>query len=461
MEEEKVRDEKSKKAEFKRLLEVDLSVKDAIKEKESELIETKYYKELVVNTKLGPVTLQNVFITAERNKEGDMEYHFRWVQENEKGEETIEEKIMLDKKGNVFCIDDLKNVIGNDEIDIDSLFKENDKVKGRLGGVVREEKQKDKDEKEPKTEDEEEKKVEQDLEKQGKDLKISSFRKITDKHLQERMPDVFNNSLEYAIAYSETMGSFVVLQKNKEVDENGKTIERWDLNENVQTGGTNFEPIISVSEDGNKVEQKVPIALLKTNRSNQEIAVTMEAKHYGEIDIETVTKMPCGDGITGHEERLGRSVSMENEGNELVGGAEDRETREKFNYSGRDFNGTPRAQDDLVHGAKEAIQEGVKGTIDKNTEIPGTEFTYGDISDLTGKTIQEIVAEDGRSDKSIVDVVMEMKKTIEEAAKRNQMSVDGYIEELKKADGKTLDEKIYNANGAIERQYMRNNERQH
>ena len=41
------------------------------------------------------------------------------------------------------------------------------------------------------------------------------------------------------------------------------------------------------------------------------------------------------------------------------------------------------------------------------------------------------------------------------------VSVEGYVKELKKADGKDIDEKIANANEEIEGQYMGNNPRQH
>lgn len=39
--------------------------------------------------------------------------------------------------------------------------------------------------------------------------------------------------------------------------------------------------------------------------------------------------------------------------------------------------------------------------------------------------------------------------------------MEGYVKELKKADGKDIDEKIANANEEIEGQYMGNNPRQH
>ena len=116
------------KEELKRFIEVNEGVKEQIGKHESQLVETKYYKDLVIETKLGPVSLGETYVTIERNKEGDMEYHFRWVKENDNGEKTIEEKMVLDKDGNVFCIDGLKGALGNSQMDVEELFKENDIV---------------------------------------------------------------------------------------------------------------------------------------------------------------------------------------------------------------------------------------------------------------------------------------------------------------------------------------------
>ena len=56
-------------------------------------------------------------------------------------------------------------------------------------------------------------------------------------------------------------------------------------------------------------------------------------------------------------------------------------------------------------------------------------------------------------------VIVENK--IKVAARECNVSVEGYVKELKKADGKDIDEKIANANEEIEGQYMGNNPRQH
>ena len=92
-----------------------------------------------------------------------------------------------------FCIDGLKGALGNSQMDVEELFKENDKEKGRLAGSIKEKDEKDETSKEENKENrnDEQKQVEKDLSSEGQDLKLSCFRKITDPHLQERMPSVF------------------------------------------------------------------------------------------------------------------------------------------------------------------------------------------------------------------------------------------------------------------------------
>ena len=87
---------------LKKMETVESSIGQNIQERnQRELIATKYYSEFVINTKNGPVTLNNVFITAEKDQQGNMSYHFRWIREGEKGEHTIEENMVVDKDGKV------------------------------------------------------------------------------------------------------------------------------------------------------------------------------------------------------------------------------------------------------------------------------------------------------------------------------------------------------------------------
>lgn len=378
----------------KKLNDVSESVKQSIQEKNRQLVETRYYKEFVINTEFGPVTFNDVYITAERNKEGDMEYHFRWAKENEQGEMTIEEKMMADKAGNIYSIDGLRQYFESSKIDMESILSKNDKEKGRILAVAeeKEEKEENKQEQqenkeEPQSEEQEEKQAEQDLKQEDKDIEISKFRRIKDNHLQERMPNVFNNSSEYAIAYSATMGSFVVLEAREEIDETGKLRKNWKINENVQTAGANYRSIISISENGDRVERKVPYALLRTNRADKEVAITLEAQNYGELDIETVDVMPC-------QERVARQVRAQGEGIEKQ---ETLETRRDFENSGTQ-DGVNKKAHELAHGFEEAEKDQKENgeeiqpsAIDENTTIPDTDMTWGELSEETGENILKLV----------------------------------------------------------------------
>lgn len=376
----------------KKLNDVSESVKQTIQENDKKLIETRYYKEFVLNTKQGQLVLNDVFITLERNKEGDMEYHFRWAKENEQGEMTIEEKMMADKDGNVYSIEALRGYFESTTLDMDTVLSKNDKERGRLRAIAEEKEEnkkgkKEEEAKEPQNEEQEEKKAKEDLKKDDKDIEISKFRKIKDNHLQERMPNVFDNNSEYAIAYSTTLGSFVVLEAKEGIDENGKLSKQWKVNENVQTAGANYRSIISISENGDKVERKVPYALLRTNRADKEIAITLEAQNYGELDIETVDVMPC-------QERVSRQVRTQGDGIEKQ---ETLETRREFEKSGTQ-DGVNKKAHEIAHGFESAEEDQKEdgeavdpSVIDANTPIPDSDMTWGELSEETGENILKLV----------------------------------------------------------------------
>lgn len=372
----------------KKLNDVSESVRQTIQEKNRQLIETRYYKEFEINTNQGPLVLNDVFVTIERNKEGDMEYHFRWAKENEQGEMTIEEKMMANQNGKIYSIDGLREYFKDSKIDIESMISKNDKEKGRLLAIAEEEKGKNEEkEEEPQNEKQEEEKAKEDLKKDDQEIEISKFRRIKDNHLQERMPNVFNNDSEYAVAYSATLGSFVVLEAREEIDEKGELRKTWKVNENVQTAGANYRSIISISENGDKVERKVPYALLRTNREDKEIAITLEAQNYGELDVETVDVMPC-------QERVSRQVRAQGEGIEKQ---ETLETRRDFETSGTQ-DGVNKKAHEVAHGFEDAEQDQKEdgetvdiSTIDENTPIPDSDLTWGELSEETGENILKLV----------------------------------------------------------------------
>ena len=108
---------------LKKMETVESSIGQNIQERnQRELIATKYYSEFVINTKNGPVTLNNVFITAEKDQQGDMSYHFRWIREEENGEQTIEENMIVDKDGKIEDCNAKYFMLNKEEMSKDHFF---------------------------------------------------------------------------------------------------------------------------------------------------------------------------------------------------------------------------------------------------------------------------------------------------------------------------------------------------
>ena len=379
---------------LKKLAVVETAVSRNISEKhQRELITTKYYSEFVINTPKGPITLNNVFITSERNKQGDMSYHFRWLKENEDGEQIIEESIAIDENGEVYVSEVLKDYLGDAIISQEELIKENDNPKRkRLKGISKiADKKSIKQYEQENQQDDEINQVEADLQQQGEDLKISGYRKIKDTHVGERMPDVFEKGTENGLAFSNKLNSYVLISK---VD------GQYQLNKNVEPAKLTWESIISIDPNGEGVERKVPHGLMKTNRDDKEIAVTIG--QYGEPDIETVDVLPC-------QERISREVRSEGEGLEKQ---ESLEIRKQFEQEGTEF------KHDIAHNVQdiEEAQKEADVTVDYNITpddyIPNTETTWGELMEETGESLPKLIerynreiSKEGADSKKVVEII--------------------------------------------------------
>lgn len=379
---------------LKKLAVVETAVSRNISEKyQRELITTKYYSEFVINTPKGPITLNNVFITTERNKQGDMSYHFRWLKENEDGEQIIEESIAIDENGEVYVSEALKDYLGDAIISQEELMKENDNPKRkRLKGISEiADKKSIKQYEQESQQNDEINQVEADLQQQGEDLKISGYRKIKDTHVRERMPDVFENGTENGLAFSNKLNSYVLISK---VD------GQYQLNKNVEPAKLTWESIISIDPNGEGVERKVPHGLMKTNRDDKEIAVTIG--QYGEPDIETVDVLPC-------QERISREVRSEGEGLEKQ---ESLEIRKQFEQEGTEF------KHDIAHNVQdiEEAQKEADVTVDYNITpddyIPNTETTWGELMEETGESLPKLIerynreiSKEGADSKKVVEII--------------------------------------------------------
>lgn len=355
------------------VVEASVNAQNIQEKNQRELIATKHYSEFVINTEKGPIALKNVFITAEQDQNGKTSYHFRWINENEKVEQIIEECLSIDGDGKVHTEGDLAKYLG-EELDIEELMKSNDLEKGRLKGVSEKISKVEKDE-QTNDKGDESQEIDQDLKEQGQDLGLINVREIKDiQNIKERMPEAFGNSDEHAQGYSQTLGKFVMVEKVKD----GKK-SKWQLNEKVEPSQPTRRKIISIDEKGENIEKEVPYALMKTNRSDKEIAVTYG--QYGTVNIQTVDVLPC-------QERVARQVREQGEdGN----GQEDAEIRREFKAGGKEYTHDLAHQVEEIEEIKEDVNQKPVNQISEDDYIPNTDTTWKELMEETGESLPTLI----------------------------------------------------------------------
>lgn len=348
-------------------------LQERLQENNGEVENIKYYEKF----KMGNIDFNNIFITTEKDAEGNFSFHVY-------SGSSSNEILTVDKDGKVSSIiPELEAYLSN--INLEEVIAENEKEPGRLKGVsermtpeeVKEmlkgkEKIENGEEQETDEQQEGEQKEEQikkDFEEQGEDLEISNYRKIKDKNIANRMPQVFGNSEEDGIAYSNKLNRFVMLTKV-----NGK----FKLNDNVEPAQTAWKTIISIDENGESIEKRVPHAIMETSNDKQEIAITYGT--YGEIDIETVEVLPC-------DERIARGVRMQGED---ASQEESYKIRNEFETEGTEYSHDLAHQVNKVEDAQRDNGQ-VDMDITENDYIPGTEKTWGELVDETGESLVKLV----------------------------------------------------------------------
>ena len=361
--------------EEKEILEILSSFENEINERlqqsNGELESVRYYDNFSMQG-VKQSEISGVFLTQEKDKDGNISYHLYY-------QDSSNEILSIDKDGNMHINPLWKEVIG--EIDFEKSMEINDRELGRLKGISekmtpeevekalkgekKEDKQQDKEEKEPTPEE-----VEQSLQEQGQDLGISSIRMIKDKHLSERMPQAFDKSAEYGLAYSNKLNSYVIVDRV-----NGE----FQLNENIEPAQTTMKRVISIDEKGERIEEKVPYALMKTNDSSKEVAVTIG--QYGYVDIETVDRLPCN-------ERVARQVGVEGEG---VQGQESYDMREAFATKGKEYSHQLAHQVEEVQKAQQESTGEKDYDITEDDYIPNTQKTWGELMDDTGESLPKLI----------------------------------------------------------------------
>ncbi len=378
----------------------------------------RYFDRLKIDGK-GKLELENVFIVKEQNENGEISYGIynsnmkKIVTADQNGRATLESVGEIDI-GDVIRDNEkegLKGISENAE-DIKVFERKLDDSSERKNAKEEEQEKK----KEEPEKDSEQAEVENDLKEQGQDLKLSKFRKITDTNLHDRMPDVFQNSEESAVAYSEKLHGYVILTKVEGT---------WQMNENVETSKTNYRTIISVNEDGKRIEQRVPQAIMKTNREEKQISVTIG--DYGIVDIETVDVTPCNQMVA-------RSVRQEGETRD-----EATKVRTVFDREGKEYNGTSSVAHKVAHVVEEGEENSNEenplnfdeNNIDENAVIPETEITWNqlaekcneDVKEVQSKFYQKMTENGGNTQKALEELLEESQREQDDGGRS---MFDGY-----------------------------------
>lgn len=373
------------------LFEQELS--ERLEESKSEIERVKYYEKFRING----IDFKNMFITTEKDVDGNISHHIYCG-------DSSNEIIAIDSEGKVEIKNpELQKYISDMEFDLEKLMEENEQDTEKLKGISKKaepeeaektlEGEESKQQEEQQDENEEElQEIEQDLKEQSEDLEISKFRKIKDSHIHERMPEVFENGQQSGIAFSNKLNRFVIISK-----ENG----HYQINDNVDPGRMTWKTIISIDPKGEKVERKVPYALMKLpNNPHKEIAVILD--EYGTPSIETVDVLPC-------QERIARAVREQGEG---PAKEESLQIRQEFEQEGTQYPHEIAHQVEEIEKAQIEENKTVDYDITEDDYIPNTEMTWGELMEETGESLPKLIerynkdmAKEGADSKDVVDTI--------------------------------------------------------
>ena len=181
----------------------------------------------------------------------------------------------------------------------------------------------------------------------------------------------------------------------------------YKINDSLETAETAWKSVISIDENGEKIEKKVPHSLMQVkNNDDKEIAITIG--QYGEVDIETVDVLPC-------DERIARGVRTQGEGRDKE---ESYDVRYAFENAGIEY------KHDLAHQVNEIEEQnreaGVRDIdITEKDYIPNTQMTWGQLMQETGESLPVLVerynremAKPGAEPKKVVETIAADYETI-------------------------------------------------
>ena len=132
------------------------------------------------------------------------------------------------------------------------------------------------------------------------DLKITTYRRITDRVFPEQFPETCDGAQEIGMAYSEEMKAFVLVADYG----NGFEIARG-----TEPAKATMEKIYDIDKEKQTVERESPHALMKitgNGKATQTTELAIEIGQYGYIETKKVER-------TQNNTRIGTDVAEEGE----------------------------------------------------------------------------------------------------------------------------------------------------
>lgn len=277
--------EASKKEILTNLKQVEASVSNNIKALNRTLIQTKYYKEFRIKSLNGKTILRNFFITVEKQKNGKLSYHFRWL---EKKLAMIEENVII-RDDKLYTRPEIKEMFENIDTDIQRLMELNDNSYGALKGISTilnsEQLKMLLNGNEELLEDcEYVHKIESDMVKQGDDVKIGKHMHIKSSIVNELSPEVFEKGKKYELIEDKISRNYLIIEKN-----DGK----YRRVEDIEPGNISLKRIYATSDDEMEekefeiLEQTMDVEGYSTKK------ITIQRDEAFELNIQVVRTLPC------------------------------------------------------------------------------------------------------------------------------------------------------------------------
>ena len=237
----------------------------------SQLEQVKYYEKFVIKG-IEDIEFLGIFVTTEVDADGNRSINLY-------DGDSSHQILTVDSQNNIQITPELSMFF--EEIDFQKTMEQNDKQKGRLKGIS--------EKAEPQEiEKKLQKQPEEEAEPELEDLEIVSFREIKDDNLERELPGIFSsNADKIGCGYSKKLNAFVFAEKV-----NGK----FQLVEEIEPAIPTFETVITINENGDKIEKKVPHALMELkNNDEKEISITIG--EFGYIETGIVDVLPCNERV--------------------------------------------------------------------------------------------------------------------------------------------------------------------